>query len=146
MWIGVRFLRLVFFSSRRRHTRCALVTGVQTCALPIWCLSRGRFAPATATHLSQRPLPVWGSSTSPHSSFPMPLQMVGSKFSNSTILRSISATSTQCTLPPSISPPRCASSLISLSILLLLPLRVLSASFFHPPATYRSLRFTLAFY
>src|SRR3546814_9945804 len=27
-----------FFSSRRRHTRCALVTGVQTCALPI-CFS-----------------------------------------------------------------------------------------------------------
>src|SRR3546814_7710639 len=30
-----------FCSSRRRHTRCALVTGVQTCALPIyakrWC-------------------------------------------------------------------------------------------------------------
>src|SRR3546814_20926407 len=25
----------VFFSNRRRHTRCALVTGVQTCALPI---------------------------------------------------------------------------------------------------------------
>src|SRR3546814_3176214 len=24
-----------FFSSSRRHTRCALVTGVQTCALPI---------------------------------------------------------------------------------------------------------------
>src|SRR3546814_4672975 len=24
-----------FFSRRRRHTRCALVTGVQTCALPI---------------------------------------------------------------------------------------------------------------
>src|SRR3546814_3887271 len=24
------------FSSRRRHTRCALVTGVQTCALPIF--------------------------------------------------------------------------------------------------------------
>src|SRR3546814_2058511 len=34
MW---RYLRCVFFffSSRRRHTRCALVTGVQTCALPI---------------------------------------------------------------------------------------------------------------
>src|SRR3546814_8348731 len=31
-----------FFSSRRRHTRCALVTGVQTCALPIW--GRRRFA------------------------------------------------------------------------------------------------------
>src|SRR3546814_3870222 len=28
-----------FFSSRRRHTICALVTGVQTCALPISCLS-----------------------------------------------------------------------------------------------------------
>src|SRR3546814_9146260 len=28
-------LILFFFSSRRRHTRCALVTGVQTCALPI---------------------------------------------------------------------------------------------------------------
>src|SRR3546814_5169812 len=28
-----------FFSSRRRHTRCALVTGVQTCALPI-CRNR----------------------------------------------------------------------------------------------------------
>src|SRR3546814_5012697 len=27
-----------FFSSRRRHTRCALVTGVQTCALPIFWL------------------------------------------------------------------------------------------------------------
>src|SRR3546814_10707409 len=25
----------LFVSSRRRHTRCALVTGVQTCALPI---------------------------------------------------------------------------------------------------------------
>src|SRR3546814_2910674 len=29
-------LLCVFFSRRRRHTRCALVTGVQTCALPIW--------------------------------------------------------------------------------------------------------------
>src|SRR3546814_21015843 len=27
-----------FFSSRRRHTRCALVTGVQTCALPIFTI------------------------------------------------------------------------------------------------------------
>src|SRR3546814_6626758 len=26
----------LFFSSRRRHTSCALVTGVQTCALPIY--------------------------------------------------------------------------------------------------------------
>src|SRR3546814_9023982 len=29
-------LLVFFFSSRRRHTSCALVTGVQTCALPIW--------------------------------------------------------------------------------------------------------------
>src|SRR3546814_2939055 len=47
MWCLVQGLRLVlwlifsvsvlffFFSSRRRHTSCALVTGVQTCALPI---------------------------------------------------------------------------------------------------------------
>src|SRR3546814_640850 len=32
MYISIVF----FFSSRRRHTRCALVTGVQTCALPIY--------------------------------------------------------------------------------------------------------------
>src|SRR3546814_18239885 len=34
----LQFLRrrfMCFFSSRRRHTSCALVTGVQTCALPI---------------------------------------------------------------------------------------------------------------
>src|SRR3546814_7889945 len=28
-------MRLMFFASSSRHTRCALVTGVQTCALPI---------------------------------------------------------------------------------------------------------------
>src|SRR3546814_10632288 len=34
--MSVVYVRLfVFFSSGRRHTRCALVTGVQTCALPI---------------------------------------------------------------------------------------------------------------
>src|SRR3546814_2116857 len=36
--VCLKFINLVgyfFFSSRRRHTRCALVTGVQTCALPI---------------------------------------------------------------------------------------------------------------
>src|SRR3546814_13495612 len=40
---------MFFFSSRRRHTRCALVTGVQTCALPI-CGCR----PATAAHRTDR--------------------------------------------------------------------------------------------
>src|SRR3546814_10638192 len=34
---------MFFFSSRRRHTSCALVTGVQTCALPI--LRRIAFPP-----------------------------------------------------------------------------------------------------
>src|SRR3546814_10300147 len=34
MFIFVSFF--FFFSSRRRHTSCALVTGVQTCALPIF--------------------------------------------------------------------------------------------------------------
>src|SRR3546814_8826484 len=33
MWSNIVFV--FFVSSRRRHTRCALVTGVQTCALPI---------------------------------------------------------------------------------------------------------------
>src|SRR3546814_3011795 len=33
-----------FFSSRRRHTSCALVTGVQTCALPIFCRLQSRAA------------------------------------------------------------------------------------------------------
>src|SRR3546814_7664815 len=36
MCFVVIFVTLFFFSSRRRHTRCALVTGVQTCALPIF--------------------------------------------------------------------------------------------------------------
>src|SRR3546814_6915137 len=36
MWLYcVCAIYFFFFSSRRRHTRCALVTGVQTCALPI---------------------------------------------------------------------------------------------------------------
>src|SRR3546814_5473743 len=36
-----------FFSSRRRHTRCALVTGVQTCALPIFVVrGSGALQPA----------------------------------------------------------------------------------------------------
>src|SRR3546814_3525911 len=36
-YLFVSKLLFYFFSSRRRHTRCALVTGVQTCALPILC-------------------------------------------------------------------------------------------------------------
>src|SRR3546814_10633438 len=44
MGIVISYLVMFFFSSRRRHTRCALVTGVQTCALPI---SRSAFLVAT---------------------------------------------------------------------------------------------------
>src|SRR3546814_16435214 len=41
-----------FFSSRRRHTRCALVTGVQTCALPICeILDRASVQSSLARHL-----------------------------------------------------------------------------------------------
>src|SRR3546814_2803130 len=37
MWFGALVVDVLCFcvSSRRRHTSCALVTGVQTCALPI---------------------------------------------------------------------------------------------------------------
>src|SRR3546814_989934 len=51
---------IFFFSSRRRHTRCALVTGVQTCALPICRLlgdgpRTGRVAPDALGHPAQEP-------------------------------------------------------------------------------------------
>src|SRR3546814_8486718 len=39
-----------FFSSRRRHTRCALVTGVQTCALSILRLPSCRFTPTCSEY------------------------------------------------------------------------------------------------
>src|SRR3546814_5217553 len=41
-------LQSFFFSSRRRHTRCALVTGVQTCALPIFAIDDQRIRTADA--------------------------------------------------------------------------------------------------
>src|SRR3546814_5880122 len=50
-----------FFSSRRRHTRCALVTGVQTCALPIFHAARREQAiadiqlPSTTRRARHRP-------------------------------------------------------------------------------------------
>src|SRR3546814_7707142 len=49
-----------FFSSRRRHTRCALVTGVQTCALPIFHIlhDSGKSSPvAVKTENAAR---LWG--------------------------------------------------------------------------------------
>src|SRR3546814_3283605 len=46
---------LFFFSRRRRHTRCALVTGVQTCALPIAYSFEG---PVFGCDLAQHIVPV----------------------------------------------------------------------------------------
>src|SRR3546814_16122435 len=66
-----------FFSSRRRHTRCALVTGVQTCALPIlvdarlWPQPWGMLTTpcmivsVTSTTISSVPVHVETSATSP---------------------------------------------------------------------------------
>src|SRR3546814_7442160 len=45
-------LLFFFFSSRRRHTRCALVTGVQTCALPI-CWTKKNVHPGKIVSTSQ---------------------------------------------------------------------------------------------
>src|SRR3546814_1348261 len=48
---------MFFFSSRRRHTRCALVTGVQTCALPILAhVDILSALPAGAAVLLQKPM------------------------------------------------------------------------------------------
>src|SRR3546814_19504956 len=41
---------MLFFTSRRRHTSCALVTGVQTCALPIYLGLLVAFGIALAAH------------------------------------------------------------------------------------------------
>src|SRR3546814_6304413 len=62
-------MRLIYgsvcFSSRRRHTRCALVTGVQTCALPIYVMPAGevgllRLQPEMAADLDVEALAVIG--------------------------------------------------------------------------------------
>src|SRR3546814_6924949 len=57
MVCGVSFV----VSGRRRHTKCALVTGVQTCALPIWPLSargshpsRSRLSPSQEQSVALR--------------------------------------------------------------------------------------------
>src|SRR3546814_8247394 len=50
-----------FFTSRRRHTRCALVTGVQTCALPILCVTLRRSVGAKSS-----PSPSTGTPYAPY--------------------------------------------------------------------------------
>src|SRR3546814_9054366 len=50
------FVGFFFFSSRRRHTRCALVTGVQTFALPICPGRRGDGPGRPASAVGRQPL------------------------------------------------------------------------------------------
>src|SRR3546814_11975864 len=59
---------MFFFSSRSRHTRCALLTGVQTCALPIFHrdLAAGRL-------LSQLMLEACADAGQPDALLPIPL-------------------------------------------------------------------------
>src|SRR3546814_9725875 len=61
-WFVVFRVVFFFFSSRRRHTSCALVTGVQTCALPIFrilgseaCVQTAKNAPNTEQTASKYP-------------------------------------------------------------------------------------------
>src|SRR3546814_7121682 len=54
-----------FFSSRRRHTSCALVTGVQTCALPISRLSLFHACVAGALFAAAVPAPILAAPQSP---------------------------------------------------------------------------------
>src|SRR3546814_7376349 len=53
-FIVLCFVFFFFFSSRRGHTRCALVTGVQTCALPICDAATGHHRLAVAALLAQQ--------------------------------------------------------------------------------------------
>src|SRR3546814_5871673 len=53
MYLALSF----FFSSRRRHTRCALVTGVQTCALPIFGLQQRHVTVPPVLVIGRRGIP-----------------------------------------------------------------------------------------
>src|SRR3546814_3304678 len=46
-----------FFSSRRLHTRCALVAGVQTCALPI-CIGKPQAVRSVGAANGRNPIPI----------------------------------------------------------------------------------------
>src|SRR5881296_1305073 len=55
--MNIFVLVFFFFSSRRRHTRCCCVTGVQTCALPIWPRPSGAHRPQRLAQLRADPRP-----------------------------------------------------------------------------------------
>src|SRR3546814_4640635 len=52
----------VVFSSRRRHTRCALVTGVRTCALPIFITNYREAMRGHCYHHALSSVRKWGGS------------------------------------------------------------------------------------
>src|SRR3546814_12197933 len=65
------FCTVVFFSSIRRHTRCALVTGVQTCARPVFPLLR-LLRPLHGTRSRLSPTAPRGASDPPPRRLPLP--------------------------------------------------------------------------
>src|SRR3546814_1053858 len=54
------FFLFFFFSCRGRHTVCALVTGVQTCALPIWSATLPAQSSAVQPWAVSSPVPACG--------------------------------------------------------------------------------------
>src|SRR3546814_14815232 len=66
-----------FFSSRRRHTRCALVTGVQTFALPISIAARPVSLPHRGTRLALTAAPAYRAPTHDMHGKPMIVLMSG---------------------------------------------------------------------
>src|SRR3546814_4959112 len=65
----------IFFSSRRRHTSCALVTGVQTCALPICVNSDPSAHPWTAPEATRPERLLSTSARPPRPACPSPLRL-----------------------------------------------------------------------
>src|SRR3546814_9112068 len=59
------FVVVFFLSSRRRHTRCALVTGVQTCALPIFARTGIKAAVSDNITLERWKKSLWNASFNP---------------------------------------------------------------------------------
>src|SRR3546814_9788719 len=66
--IDLTFVILFFLSSRSRHTRCALVTGVQTCALPICWIDSECTWPALSQVTNMMKLSPWRTFSRPSGS------------------------------------------------------------------------------
>src|SRR3546814_3398558 len=90
------FLFIFFFSSRRRHTRCALVTGVQTCALPISALLA--VVPSKADIQKGAVLQPRPYAKVRNGSFTLPARLVGFQISNRGPNFSLNFNAHQCQL------------------------------------------------